>query len=249
MGLTSRGVRLSLLLLICWRLHQRMKQRGMKQCSSHLSPLCRSDNDAALAWSSFLLNFICHKADNTVISQTVKTTLAVVSCFCACKNWTGCTCILIINWLHYFAKRLSRHRKPVGWAHIIISLVSVWSQSNEPGNSCSHMLFWIIDAMSRCFHHSSSCRLRQQPHGISWRTENHQIRTILPRSVLLFDVVIEVLRVHLGWLGIDLCVDLRGWLTGFSLSDMIITIVRSRKKQINRPTSLHPPMHKKHCWK
>lgn len=45
------------------------------------SPL-RSDNDAALALRSFLLNIICYKADNTVISQTVKTTLAVVSFLC-----------------------------------------------------------------------------------------------------------------------------------------------------------------------
>lgn len=32
-------------------------------------------------------------------------------------------------------------------ASIILSSISVWSPSNEPGSSCSHMLYWIIHVM------------------------------------------------------------------------------------------------------
>lgn len=55
-----------------------------------------------------------------------------------------------------------------GITSIIVSSVSVWSLSNEPGNSCSHMLFWIIDALGRCFYHSSSHRLCLRPDWIGW---------------------------------------------------------------------------------
>lgn len=37
-----------------------------------------------------------------------------------------------------------------------VSSLFVWSQSNEPGTSCQHMFFWIIDVMCRWLHHQSS---------------------------------------------------------------------------------------------
>lgn len=67
-----------------------------------------------------------------------------------------------------------------GWNRrsVIVSSVSVWSLSNEPGNSCSHALFWIIDVMGRCFHHSSSCRFQRHPDWIGWREERKRIITV-----------------------------------------------------------------------